>query len=66
MANSKGSKLVFGTQSSNQLFFLQKSDPKKNPLEYWIKESKLSDKYLLYDVSLKCQVVDPKASKCRW
>jgi tRNA/tmRNA/rRNA uracil-C5-methylase (TrmA/RlmC/RlmD family) len=35
--SSKGVKLNYGYQSSDQLFFLQKSDPKNNPLEYWIK-----------------------------
>lgn len=29
--------LSFGKQSSKQLFFVQKSDPKNHPDEYWIK-----------------------------
>ncbi len=65
-ANKKGAKLAYGTQSSGQLFFVQKSNPKENPLEYWIKENKTSDKLLFFDVALRCDVVNPKASKARW
>lgn len=45
---------------------MQKSNPKDNPLEYWIKESKTSDNYLFFDVAIRCDVVNPKASKARW
>jgi hypothetical protein len=65
-ANRKGAKLAYGTQNSSQLFFVQKSNPKENPLEYWIKENKTSDKLLFFDVALRCDVVNPKASKARW
>lgn len=40
--------MAVGKWKDNQLFFLQKSDPKNNPLEYWIKADKLSDLYLQY------------------
>jgi hypothetical protein len=36
-ANKRGAKLVQGNQRGNELFFVQKSNPKENPLEYWIK-----------------------------
>lgn len=65
-ANRKGAKLAYGSQSKDQLFFVQKSNPKENPLEYWIKESKTSDKLLYIDLELKCDIVNPKASKARW
>jgi hypothetical protein len=65
-ANKKGSRMVYGAQRNNQLFFVQKSNPKENPLEYWIKENKTSDKFLFYDVDLRCDVVNPNASKARW
>lgn len=49
-ANRKGAKLAYGSQSKDQLFFVQKSNPKENPLEYWIKENKTSDKLLYIDL----------------
>jgi hypothetical protein len=65
-ATRRNAKLVQGNQSSDQLFFVQKSNPKENPLEYWIKENKTSDRLLFFDVALRCDVVNPKASKARW
>lgn len=41
-------KLSFGKQSSNQLFFVHKSDPKNHPDEYWIKENKKSSKCIVF------------------
>jgi hypothetical protein len=35
--DKKSAKMAEGAWRSNQLFFVQKSDPKNNPLEYWIK-----------------------------
>ena len=37
-----------GNWNSNQLFFVQKSDPKNNPFEHWIRESKESELYLQF------------------
>ena len=54
-------------QEKNQLFFVQKSDPKNNPIEYWIRENKESSKYVLsHGGSISCEEVNPKASRCRW
>jgi hypothetical protein len=64
--NRKGAKVAYGNQNKNQLFFVQKSNPKENPLEYWIKESKTSDKLFFYDIAFRCDVVNPRASKARW
>jgi hypothetical protein len=65
-ANKKGAWMAKGKWESNQLFFVQKSDPKNNPFEYWIKEGKLSDQYFQYETRLKCGESNPRASKCRW
>lgn len=65
-ANKKSAKLAPGSQNSEQLFFVQKSNPKENPLEYWIKQNKTSDKLLYIDLSMKCDIVNPRASKARW
>lgn len=65
-ANRRGARVAYGNQNKNQLFFVQKSNPKENPLEYWIKESKTSDRLFFYDATFKCDVVNPRASKARW
>ena len=53
-ANKTGAWMAVGSMSANQLFFVQKSDPKNNPFQYWIKENKLSDRYFQYETKFKC------------
>ena len=65
--DDKGAWVAAGKQSSNQLFFVQKSDPKNNPIEYWLRENKQSDRYILSEGGkIKWGVANPRASKCRW
>lgn len=47
-ASKEAAWMAQGNWDASQLFFLQKSDPKNNPREYWIKVDKLSDLYLQY------------------
>lgn len=52
-ADQQKARMEYGGWKRNQLFFVQKSDPKNNPLEYWIKANEDSTLYLLFGISLK-------------
>lgn len=60
-------RLKFGKWKSNQLFFLQRFDPKNNPNEFLIRQEKESSKFLHFtSQGLACCEVPNPADNCIW
>ena len=60
-------RLKFGKWKHNQLFFLQRHNPKSYPNEFLIKQERDSKHYLLFDSKgLACEEVMMPSDECIW